>query len=495
MQLVAQRIAMVKQLNLAVFWLITFLLKFSASAQNPAIQVTLGPDEIGENQAWTITVTVNNEQLRSYDNFPDINGMRKRGASTQSQTSIINGQMSSSQSVIMTYTPLQQGVITVPAFKMKVNEQIISVSGKKVKVGPAVQQRSTDPFRGLFDRDPFSDAYGRGETEFVEVKEDALLALSTTADEVYVGEGFTATLSFLVSESNRAPMQFHDLGKQLADILKKLRPANCWEENFNIENIEGEQVQIGGRNYTQYKLYRATFYPLNNQSVVFPSVGLEMIKFKVAKNPSFFGQNRQEAFKTFYSKPKTVKVRDLPAHPLRDGVAVGDYRLQEKITTAEVTTGESVAYEFSIGGEGNISAIDKPAVPPQTDFDIYDPNVRQNINREAGRVTGSKSFSYFLVPKEPGDYPLANLFQWIFFNPVKKKYDTLRSGITLRVTGESQHNQTIESVDAGTFYDQINQADNTLQANQRTDPMNWVVAVFLVLVAGLTTFVLVRKQA
>ena len=149
MQLVAQRIAMVKQLNLAVFWVVTLLLKFSASAQNPAIQVTLGPDEIGENQAWTITVTVNNEQLRSYDNFPDINGMRKRGASTQSQTSIINGQMSSSQSVIMTYTPLQQGVITVPAFKMKVNEQIISVSGKKVKVGPAVQQRSTDPFRGL----------------------------------------------------------------------------------------------------------------------------------------------------------------------------------------------------------------------------------------------------------------------------------------------------------------------------------------------------------
>jgi len=444
MQLVAQRIAMVKQLNLAVFWVITFLLKFSASAQNPAIQVTLGPDEIGENQAWTITVTVNNEQLRSYDNFPDINGLRKRGASNQSQTSIINGQMSSSQSVIMTYTPLQQGVITVPAFKMKVNEQIISVSGKKVKVGPAVQQRSTDPFRGLFDRDPFADASGRGETEFVEVKEDALLALSTSADEVYVGEGFTATLSFLVSESNRAPMQFHDLGKQLADILKKLRPANCWEENFNIENIEGEQVQIGARNYTQYKLYRATFYPLNNQPVVFPSVGLEMIKFKVAKNPSFFGQNRQEAFKTFYSKPKTVKVRDLPAHPLRDGVAVGDYRLQEKITTAEVT---------------------------------------------------SKSFSYFLVPKEPGDYPLANLFQWIFFNPAKKKYDTLRSGITLRVTGESQHNQTIESVDAGTFYDQINQADNTLRANQRTDPMNGVVALFLVLVAGLTTFVVVRKQA
>ena len=493
MQLVAQRIAMVNLPKLGLFLVFMILLTFSAIAQNPAIQVTLGPDEIGENQAWTIMVTVNNDQLRSYDNFPEITGMRRRGASTQSQTSIVNGQMSSSQSVIMTYTPLQQGVVTVPAFKMKVNDQIVSVSGKKIKVGPAVQQRSTDPFRSLFDRDPFADR--SAETEFIEVKEDALLALSTSTDEVYVGEGFTATLSFLVSESNRAPMQFHELGKQLADILKKLRPANCWEENFNIENIEGEQVQIGGRTYTQYKLYRATFYPLNTQPVVFPSVGLEMIKFKVAKNPSFFGQNRQEAFKTFYSKAKTINVKELPPHPLRDGVAVGVYRLQEKINATEVKTGESVAYEFSVGGEGNISSIEKPYAGAQPDFDIYDPNVRQNINREAGRVTGAKTFSYFLVPKEPGDYPLAHVFQWVFFNPIAKKYDTLRSSITLRVTGESQHHQTIESVDAGSFYDQIGQADNTLQASNRTDPMNWVVGVFLVLVAGLTTFVLVRRQA
>jgi hypothetical protein len=147
---------------------------------------------------------------------------------------------------------------------------------------------------------------------------------------VYVGEGFTTTLSFLVADNNRAPMQFYELGKQLADILKKIKPSNCWEENFNIENIEGEPIEINGKGYTRYRVYQAAFYPLNNKPIVFPSVPLEMIKFKVAKNPSFFGQNRQEDFKTFYSKPRTVRVKDLPPHPLRDAVAVGDYRLEEK---------------------------------------------------------------------------------------------------------------------------------------------------------------------
>ncbi|PZR31900.1 MAG: hypothetical protein DI538_20305, partial [Azospira oryzae] len=273
------------------------------------IQVSLGPDEIGENQAWTITITVNNDRLKAYDKFPDINGFQKRGVSSQRQSSNINGQVSFSESAVMTYAPQAQGVINVPSFKLKVNDQVISVPGKKVKVGAAV--KAVDPFRSLFDRDPARDFFG-GETEFVDVKEDALLAITTNKDEVYVGEGFTTTLSFLVADNNRAPMQFHDLGKQLTDILKKLRPSNCWEENFNIENIEGESIEIGGKGYTQYKIYQATFYPLNAQSITFPSVGLEMIKFKVAKNPSFFGQNRKEDYKTFQSKPKTVRVKELP---------------------------------------------------------------------------------------------------------------------------------------------------------------------------------------
>ncbi len=227
------------------------------------IDIELGPDEIGQNQAWTITVTANNDRLKSYDNFPDIEGFRKRGTSTQSQTSIVNGQISSSQSVVMTYLATAQGTFTLEPFKMTVNGKILSSPGKKIRVGPPVQSQQRDPFRSMFDRDPIDDFFGRGENEFVDVKEDAFLALTTSKDEVYVGEGFTTTLSFLVADNNRAPMQFHELGKQLSDILKKLRPSNCWEENFNIENIEGETIEINNKYYTQYKIYQATFYPLN----------------------------------------------------------------------------------------------------------------------------------------------------------------------------------------------------------------------------------------
>lgn len=255
---------------------------------------------------------------------------------------------------------------------------------------------------------------------------------------MYVGEGLTASLSFYVADNNRAPLQFHDLGKQLGEILKELRPENCWEENFNIENINGEPIEINGKRYTQYKIYQAELYPLNSEPIQFPSVGLKMIKYKVAKNPSFFGRNRQEDFKTFYSKAKTVKVKPLPAHPLKDRVAVGDYSLNERLSGQQLETGQSFSYEFNIYGEGNISAINKPMVDGDDTFDFYDPNVTQNINRRNNKVTGSKSFSYFGIPKEPGDYELTDYFKWIFFNPKTEKYDTLTSNKVVHVTGESK---------------------------------------------------------
>lgn len=465
----------------------------SGFLQAQEASISLGPGEIGENQAWTITITIENERLKSYDDFPDIDGFRKRGTSSSSNTQIINGQISSSQSITMTYIPTRQGTFSLKPFKMKVNGKLVNSKGTTIKVGPPVQrQQRRDPFRSFFDRDPF-DSNSGSPTEFIDVKDDAFLALTTNKSEVYVGEGFTTTLSFYVAEDNRAPLQFYELGKQLSDVLKKVRPENCWEENFNIENINGEPVTIGGKRYTQYKVYQGVFYPLNDEDIIFPTVGLEMIKYKVAKNPSFFGQNRQEDFKTFYSREKRVRVKELPPHPLRDQVAVGDYLLDERASSEELETGQSFSYEFNVYGEGNISSVSKPKTDGGDNFDFYDPNVTENINRRNSRVTGSKSFSYFGIPKEPGEYKLSDYFNWIFFNPKSEKYDTLSSDLVVKVTGESKKNESIQSNDLGSFYDRIAFEDNTLSGSAAFE---WtkIIANFLILAMLLgSAYIFIKK--
>jgi hypothetical protein len=264
-----------------------------------------------------------------------------------------------------------------------------------------------------------------------------------------------------------------------------LKPSHCWEENFNIENINGETVLLDNKRYTQYKIYQAEFYPLNLDEIKFSSVGLEMIKYRVARNPSFFGRNRQEDYKTFFSKPKSVKVRDLPPHPLKDKVSVGRFRLEERINTNPVITGSSFTYEFNIYGEGNISALNKPEIKLDDNFDFYSPNIEQNIIRRSGKVTGSKLFTYFGIPNEPGEYDLSDYISLIYFDPNREIYDTLKSSVILTAIGESKKNQTISASDLGSFYDRLNTGDNTLRRrNALADIRLFANVMILVLVVG-----------
>jgi len=179
---------------------------------------------------------------------------------------------------------------------------------------------------------------------------------------------------------------------------------------------------------------------------------------------------------------------------LRDAVAVGKYKLDERINRTQLQTGQSVSYDFNIYGEGNISSIAKPNVEKNTAFDFYEPNVKQNINREAGRVSGTKSFSYFMIPKEPGNYKLGDYFQWVFFNPESKKYDTLKSQQVVTVAGESYKNQAIGSNDLGSFYDRIDSTDNSLRTISNHSWMKLAVNIFIVLVLGATVFLLFKSK-
>lgn len=456
-----------KAVNRFLFFVLSLILAFPAFSQD--VQITTGPEEIGENQTWTITITVKNDRLKTYDKFPEIKGLRRRGTSMHNSTSVINGQVSSTQSIIMNYTPEKQGTIQVPAFRMQVNGKEYSVAAKKIKVGPAVQQR--DPFSAFFDRQ--NDGF-RQETEYIDLKADAFLDLTTDKKEIYRGEGVNVMLAFYVAESNEAPMNFYKISEQLSDILKVLKPANCWEENFNLETIQSESIEIKGKRYQRFIMYQATFFPFKAEPIRFPSVELEMIQYKVAKNPSFYGQNKKEDFKKFASREKIIRVKELPPHPLREKVSIGSFELEERIPSTALETAKSTTYEFTVRGEGNISAITAPVVPVQSEIEFYDPSTQQEVITDRGLVTGSKSFKYFIIPQQPGTFPLSKYIHWVYFDPRKNRYDSLKPRVALTVTGDSKTDHSISSNDAGGFYDEYADADNNLR-RIHSGPSTWVL--------------------
>lgn len=460
-----------------------FLL-FAQIVQGQDVKVNYSKNNIALNEYFTITIKVSDTRLQDYSGFPEIDGFLKRGTSSNSSTTYTNGKMSSSQSITQNYQATKEGTFELKPFRIKINDQTLNVSGTTITVGPAKQQRQrtqTDPF-------------GRNEPqEYIEVEAEAFLALTTSKSEVYVGEGFTTTLAFYVAETNKANMRFYDLVNQLTDIVKKIKPESTWEENFDVNNISGEPVTINGKHYNQFKIFQAVYYPLNQESITFPSVDLEMIKYNVAKNPTFFGRNKQQDFETFSSRPKVVKVKPLPAHPLKDRVAVGNYRLAESISALDLKTGQSFNYKFNILGEGNLSAVEAPPIPESGDFDFYAPNMQQDITRSDGQVRGSKSFTYYAIPNEPGQYDLGKLIQWVYFNPSKEKYDTLKSRQIVNVAGESRKNEYIMSTDMGSFYDGLEFENNELDSLDSNKWMRIFANVLIIIILVLSVLIVIRK--
>ena len=469
--------------HVLTFFCLGILLSFRAFGQE--VKVELGPDQLGINETFTIKVTLSNEKIKSYDQFPEIPGFQKQGISQSSSMNIINGQMSSSNSIIQYYKPSRKGQFTLPKFPVLINGQAAASPGKRITVTDAAASAPS----GGNAFDPFADFFGRNEAipEFVEIADDAFFAVNIDKSEVYAGEGFTMDISFFMSEQNQAPFQFYEAGKQLDAILKKLKPANAWEENFSITTIEPQTVERNGKKWVKFKVFESTFFPFSEGKIEIPRVPWEMIKYKVAKNPSLFGANRQEDFKTFYSSPKTITVKPLPPHPLKSEVPVGIFQLRENITTLDAKTGEGFNYNFGIAGIGNINSLAAPKRLPATNLNTFDPNVRQQINRGYGQISGIKEFDYFVTLNEAGEYPLDQYFSWIYFDPEREVYDTLKPQALIRVTGESKINEALSGQRLGGIYDKIATESNQF-LNQRykyyfTNAINVLLLGALILLA------------
>ena len=462
-----------------LFWII---LLSNCYAQEKTVQVELGPTNISLGRAFTITVTLENNEERPTVIFPELKGFQKRDKSV-SQVTKTNGATSAfTQIIVQNYFALAEGKFSVPESVIKIDKTEYRTRAATVLVGQV--PTSTDP--GAL---PDLAALEIDETanELADVKEDAFLALTTSKKKVYVRQGFTLKLSFYVADNNTVGMEFYELDAQLQAILKKITPAQCWEENFDMKEVLQLPATINGRRFTEYRIFQATFFPLSVRKIVLPAVGLDMKLFRIGNNA------KAAERKTFYTKVLSVAVDLLPVHPERDQVSVGAFELIEKMDKKNITTGQSARLDFKISGNGNVATLTMPEIPNNLFFDVYPPEVQQTIRRGNNQVSGDKMYSYYIVPKQNGVYPLGDYFKWIYFDPVRNQYDTLRSALKLGVGGENIEEQTIEGHEVGSIYANIEKIDSSKQGINIQEMIKRVANVLLVAMLIGMIFIFVKR--
>ncbi|MBC8085022.1 MAG: BatD family protein [Hymenobacter sp.] len=429
-------------------------------------ELVLGPAAFPVTEYFTISFRLRAAALERYSAFPDIEGFKKSGKSSTTTTRIVEGRTTTELTITQRYAAYAEGEYVVKPFSMTINGLTVRSNGATLQAGPApAAGAGPAPGGGLQGMGLLDKLFGKPKPqEYVEPKDNAFLAVVPDKTSVFVGEGVHVGLYFYLTPTDQGLLDFYDFTGQLPGILQLLRQRTAWEEPFNEQEIVPESVTMGGQPFLRYRLYEAEYYPLNTAPLVFPVVALRMVKYRLAKTPTEGLDNRLEGYKTYLTAARTILVKPLPPHPLRDQVPVGSYQLRETINQASFRTGQAFTYSFGVEGEGNLAAIGVPVVPTRPGLEVYGPEVRQELTRQAGRVGGRKVFTYRLVARQPGPLPLDSLLALVFFNPEAGRYDTLRAELRPRIQGPVRAASTFRAPTDDPFYHNVLfDADNTLQ--------------------------------
>ncbi|KQS32785.1 hypothetical protein ASG33_01355 [Dyadobacter sp. Leaf189] len=443
-----------------------------AQVQNSDATVELGPKNLTLNQPFTISVVLRDAETRPAVLFPDIRDLEKRSKSATSSISTVDGKKIVIQTITQEYYASKAGSYLIPEFTLNINGQRLR-SDETMAVFSASEDVDDNATK------PVADV---SEAEIENYNEAVFLAVQTDKKRVFIREGFALKISLYIAENAPVDMEFYRFNEQFQSILKTLRPANCWEENVGIEEIVKRRITIKGKRYTEYNMYQARLFPITTEKIVFPKIRLDML---VSDNTAAVNVDKK-VVKTFRSKAVTVEVKQLPEHPLRDQVAVGQYSLRESLSAALVYPGESIRYMFKVEGVGNIAALPTPLVLSNSNLDIYPPEVSQVIKRSYQNVIGEKTFDYFVVPRKDGTFPLGRYFQWIYFNSHLAKYDTLRSAKSLEVKGEDYKIANLSLSGSSGLYDNIESLDSSKQGTDYKKILKEVTnAIVIILLATL----------
>jgi hypothetical protein len=446
------------------------------------ISIEFGPNQIPIETYFTISIRLKGVPLKNASAFPEIEGFQKSNRFSKKITLKTDNNLVE-EVYTQNYAALNEGSFTIKPFSMSVNGQLVKSPGTTVQVGPV---SIDNPAEEMADTSP-------GRAELPGKSGQSFLNLEVNKKEVYTGEGVHVALYFYLSSTENGQLEFYNFLQQLPELFKQIKQPTCWEEVWEQSEILPDTVMVQNEKYIRYKLYEAINYPLSARKLNFPALNLKMIKYTSGKDATFADEKRQSEAKTYYSTAKTVLVKALPPHPLRETVPVGRYRLDEQLERTQVSINRAVKYTFTVIGEGNIAALPAPATQNLATLEVYPPQIKENILQQQQRLSGSKQFSYSIIPKVPGRFPVGQLLQFIYFDPARERYDTLASRFTLQVSGTVDHDAAIGAGVAGDFYNLIQTEDNNLVSIHKFEKLKLYTNLIVLLLLAISIYIFFRK--
>ena len=384
-------------------------------SQNPAFVATVDKNPVTQDEQFTLELTMNSsgETPRNFK-APDFSKFLLLSGPNQSTSmQIINGSVSSSQTFSYVLQAREAGKFTIAS-------AVIEVGGNQFKSNP-IELTVTKASGKKSQQTQSAQAQG------VDIGDNVFLRAVVDRSRVYQGEQVTVTYKIYTRARivnyaiNKLPTMTGFWGEELP------LPQQV---NLSNEMINGKQYQVG-------TLRKMALFPTQSGTLSINPMELTcQVQVQSRRrsndifdqffNDPFFGA--QTANVPLKSDPVKITVLPLPQNPVPESFqgAVGKFSLTASLNKRRAKTNEPISLKAIITGSGNVKILEAPKLKLPTDFEQYDPKVKEDIDRTGSAISGTKTFEWLIVPRYPGDKKIPALV-FSYFDVGQRRYVTLRT--------------------------------------------------------------------
>lgn len=384
------------------------------------------PESVFEGDVFTVKFVVN-------DNSKDFNGPSFKGfslisgpnVSSSTSMTFMNGQSSRSVSTSYSYRLKAdvEGTFSVEPASCtvdgkKINSRRFNIKVEKMSAAQQQQRQQQQQQRQAYD------PWAQQPQQATQIDDKTLFArASVSKSNPYQGEQVIITYKIYT----QVPIS------QFA--IDKL-PGNkgFWAEDLSVgQQIRQYEETVGDRRYQVAEIRRGALFAQESGQLGIEPLDLNVLAmvqrqrrrtgsiWDLFDDPFF---NAQQAVERPLSTNRlTLNVRPLPSAPEGFSGAVGRFDVKGGLNLDKVKANEAVSYRITVTGTGNLMLIDAPQPQFPSVFEVYDPQIDDNIKKGADGISGSRTYEWVLIPRSQGDYKIPPL-KFIYFDPQSGQYIT-----------------------------------------------------------------------
>lgn len=375
------------------------------------------PDAVVVGDQFRLSYTVTTQKVKDF-RAPSIKGfdvLMGPSRSQQSNTQIVNGNVTSTSSITFTYILMANnaGEYTIPGASIIADGDQMVSNSVRIKVLPQDQGSSNSS-----SSSSTHSSSGTGVSN-----QDLFITASASKTNVYEQEAFVLTYKIYTRESN---LQLNNA--KLPDF-----------KGFHSQEIEmttnarwtPEHYQ--GRNYYTTVYRQFVLFPQQSGKLYIDPAQFQMTVGKPVQSDdpfdAFFngGSNVIEIKKSISTPKIAINVNPLPAgKPADFSGGVGEFNISSSINNKELKNNDAITIKLVISGTGNLKLISNPEIKFPDDFEVYDPKVDNQVRLTREGLTGNKVIEYLAIPRHAGTYKIPGV-SFSYFDIRSKSYKTLKT--------------------------------------------------------------------